>query len=378
MATANAALEEEGLIAAAVSWLREKLPATWTVQARNREATSSDEARGTRLDAIIDLRSPQSVNTVVVEAKRSFTPRDAQLLLPGVARRLRLLNPNYPILVVAPWISGQTQAILSADDVNFLDLTGNARLALEYPPLFISSQGATRNPIPAPRGVARVRGPKAGRLLRLLVDVAPPYGVAQIASATGLAPGYVSRLLDSLDKEALVERSRRGLVVSTDIQGLLLRWTLTYDVFKSNAASTFVAPQGPTKVLERLAAGATSSRVAVTGSFAAVQMAPIAAPSLLIAYCSDVAAFASECQLLPADRGTDVVALRPFDEVVWERTTRVGGVTYTAASQTAADCMTGNGRMPAEGEAVLSWMQQDDTRWRLPSLDLLVERGTRA
>jgi len=34
----------------------------------------------------------------------------------------------------------------------------------------------------------------------------------------------------------------------------------------------------------------------------------------------------------------------------------------------AKDCMTGNGRMPAEGEALLSWMAHHEDDWRATSL----------
>jgi len=376
---ANISPEEKNLIDAAVSWLQAKLPASWSAATSSQTISAPNQAQPAQVDAIINLGTPQGgSSTLIVEARRSLTPRDAdELVSGGLSRRLRRLNPNNPILVIAPWLSARTREMLTADDINFLDLTGNARIALSYPPLFINSEGATRNPAPTPRGAARLRGPRAARLFRLLADVAPPYGVTQIASVTGLAPGYVSRLLETLDQEALIERSRRGQVVATDVSDLLRRWADTYDVFRSNDSSSFVAPQGPSDVVERVAASATSPSVAVTGSFAAVRLAPVAAPALFVAYCKDVEAFADEFQLLPADRGSNVILLRPFDEVVWERTISSGGLTYTAASQTAVDCLTGNGRMPAEGEALLTWMQENEVLWRIPSLDqLLRQKGT--
>ncbi len=119
----------------------------------------------------------------------------------------------------------------------------------------------------------------------------------------------------------------------------------------------------PRRALEERA---DADGVLVTGSFAAVRRAPVAAPALLCLYCRDPAAIAQGLGLLPADPGAggNVVLLQPFDEVVWERADRDGEAAYAAISQVAVDCLTGNGRMPAEGEAVLGWMGEHEDEWR--------------
>ncbi|NNN09435.1 MAG: hypothetical protein HKL85_09620 [Acidimicrobiaceae bacterium] len=371
---ANSISEERSLIKEAVNWFRNNLPATWKAEATSQTVVSSGPSQTNRVvDALLTISTPQSGGTnFLVEAKSTFAPRDAERFLSGMARQLRILNPNYPILVVTPWLSERAQEVLTAEDINYLDFTGNVRIALNHPSIFISSKGASRNPTPSPRAAARLKGPKAGRLARLLIDVTPPYGVSQIAEVTGLAAGYVSRLLTSLDEDAIIERSIRGQVVSVDIPNLLRRWTQTYDVFKSNETSSFVAAQGPEEVLGRLASLPSGTPpVTVTGSFSAVRFAPVAAPSLLVLYCSDPNTLAKELRLLPSDRGSNVALLRPFDEVVWERTTEESGVKYAAVAQTAADCLTGNGRMPAEGDALTTWMEDSQSQWRLPSISVL-------
>jgi hypothetical protein len=201
--------------------------------------------------------------------------------------------------------------------------------------------------------------------------VRPPYGVGEIARSAGLTAGYVSRLLETLDREALVERSRRGRVESVDVSGLLRRWAESYDVLKTNRASSFLAPNGAYDAIGRLADIAPSGLRVITGSFAAVQLAPVAAPALLLVYCDDVSTVAEGLRLVPAEEGANVVLLAPFDRVVWERSSGEGNLFYAAQSQVAVDCLTGPGRMPAEGEAVLAWMEEDESRWRLPSLDHL-------
>jgi len=205
--------------------------------------------------------------------------------------------------------------------------------------------------------------------VRLLADVRPPYGVREIAAATGLTPGYVSRLLETLDHEALVDRAARGRVVAVDVDGLLRRWAESYDVLSANEAATYVAPSGARDALGRLPASDAARGVVVTGSFAAVRLAPVAAPALLAAYCDEPERVAEALALLPADEGGDVVLLRPFDVVAKERAVAgEDGITYAAPSQVAVDCLTGTGRMPAEGEAVLGWLRADEARWRRASL----------
>lgn len=320
------------------------------------------------LDGAIDLEAPDGTSaTLAVDARTSFAPRDVEQLLPGLARSLRALAGDVPLLVVAPWLSGRTQQLLSAEGINFLDLTGNATLKLDNPAVFIQSVGASRNPEPPARGPATIRGPRAARLVRLLVDVRPPYGVRELAAAAGLTAGYVSRLLDALDRDALVERTRRGAVGDVDTAALLRAWAADYDVFKSSRASLYVAPSGAADALGKLPT--VSGEIAVTGSFAAVRLAPVAAPSMLVAYCQDVSTTAEAVGLLPADEGANVTLLQPFDEVVWARSQVVDGVTYVAPSQVAVDCLTGNGRMPAEGEAVLAWMAEHPDQWRAASLN---------
>lgn len=366
--------EKMDLVDEAIARLRVMLPAPWTIERSGRAVPADGSPPGGVLaNATIDLRAPNGTSTTfAVEAKQSFSPRDVELLSVGLSRTIRSIAGHIPILVVAPWLSARTRELLVRDNINFLDLTGNAFIKLENPALYVKADGATRNPQPAPRGRATVRGPKAARLIRLLVDVQPPYGVSEIAAVTGLAAGYVSRLLDALDREALIERARRGRVEEADIAGLLRRWAESYDIFNTNEASFFLAPSGAKEALTQLA-GAT--QVAVTGSFAALRLAPVAAPALLIVYSGDIDTVAGELGLLPADEGANVVLLRAFDEVAWERGSEDSGVRYVAPSQAAVDCLTGNGRMPAEGEALIAWMTENEPRWRLPSIENLDRSG---
>lgn len=368
----NKPQEEEKLVDWAIEWLKAVLPAPWDVRRSDRSYGGGNLVEpGTLGSGAIDIVGPQNIGaTLVVEAKRSFSPRDVELTFgPNLLRVLRALTYDIPVLVVSEWLSPRTRELLEAEGVNYLDLTGNALLRLDNPVVYVRSMGASRAPKAAARGQVRLRGPKAARIVRLLIDVRPPYGVREIAEASGVVVSWVSKLLDSLDREALIERSARGRVESVDIPRLLRRWAEAYDVFKTNQATTFLAPQGAKPTLESMKDVASRARLAITGSFAAVRLAPVAAPALVVAYTDDVDGVSRKLRLLSADEGSNVALLRPYDPVVWDRNESADGLRYVAPSQIAIDCLTGNGRMPAEGEALIKWMSANESRWRLESLD---------
>lgn len=351
---------EADLVADTAAVLARKLPPDWNLEG----PTFQD---GT--DARLVVRGPGGSSALfLVEIRPKFAPRDVARLTGGLSQRLRPLTGGARILVVSEYLSPRTRELLEAADIDYADLTGNVRLVANFPGLFIEARGADRDPRPRSRDVSDLRGAGAGGIVRFLADFFPPYGVSEIAEGAGVSRGYVSRVLDLLDDEALVVRQRRGVVREVDWSALLRRRAAALDLFKTNRAFSYIAESGATELLERLRLrGPQQQEVgeAVTGSFAAVRLAPIAAPSLLCIYTMEQSSrSAREFRLLEADEGGDVALLRPPNEGVFERSSVDDGIRYVAESQLAIDCLSGNGRMPAEGEAVLEWMASNERAWR--------------
>lgn len=357
--SANSVKIETDLSEAAIAWLKARLPQGWQLE------SATAEGGETRLV----LRGGNAGAAILVQPRQSLTPREASYLLQGFAKALRSISGGTALLVVSPWLSPRTRAVLTEQGINYVDLTGNALVRIDNPAVYLETVGADRNPAPKARGKAQLRGARAARLIRLLADVRPPYGVRELARAAKLAPGYTSQLLETLYDEALVERSRRGRVESVNVGDLLRRWSSTYDVLATNAPESFVAADGIDTLLPKIAAELEAGRrIAITGSFAAARLAPVAAPALLLAYSEQPTLLAQDLGLLRAEEGANVILLRPFDEVVWRRNSPVEGLRYVSPSQTAVDCLTGTGRMPAEGEALLEWMRENESEWRSDSL----------
>ncbi len=356
---------ERTVLESGLAQLRALLPGGWRV-----EHVAEPRTADTYADAVVSVMDSLGAGArLVVEVKTRFTPRDAENLLGGqLLRLLRQVDPQSRVLVVAPWMSPRTQVRLAEGGINFLDLTGNVGIQLERPAALVRTTGASHDPTPPPASAVSMRGVMAGRVVRLLVDVRPPYTPSDIARASGASVPYVSRLLTALDGEALIERGPRGVVLKVDWSGLLSRRAETYQLFGTNTARGYLSPTGARNAVRELAELPAVAYRAVTGSFAASQRAPVAAPTQLVLYVDDFEAIATPLGLLPADEGADVVLLQPYDFVVTDRLDRVDNLRVVAPSQLALDCLSGNGRMPAEGQALLGWMDEHQSLWRQDSL----------
>lgn len=351
--------------------LKSALPEGWEIVGPSAEP----KLVGSRADAMITLRAMQNYSPrIIVEAYRDFTPREVDRVFGGRADTMREASGGAAFLVIAPSLSERARSFLAKARINYLDLAGNVRIELTIPGLFIEKQAPTKS-VRMRQSKLNLRGPKASRLVRLLLDVAPPYGVTDLARSARLNPGYVSRLLEYLEAQAILDRSSRGVVKTVEWQELLRVRSANYDLFKTNSASSFVAPAGPAAILERLR-DAADPAVILTGSFAIQEFVRIAPPSLLTVYLeNELSEPLKSASLLPADQGANVVILRPYDPSVVERPRRAQLQTWlplrvktVAASQLALDSLSGSGRMPSEGEALIEWMAQNEALWRYESL----------
>lgn len=364
-------VSEAQLLDAAIELLSRRLPSEWVLEKAS--IGGDPEPR----DLIIKSPNAGSQAVVLVEARSDVSARDVQVLMGGPWRRWRRQAGNQPILLIAPYIGPRVRELLTEESVSYVDLTGNVRISLNYPSVFIELQGAQRDPSGAKPRVG-LRGAKVGAVVRVLADATPPYTGAEIGRAANVNEGYLSRILETLSDEGLIERESSGPVSGVDWPAMLRRRAQELDLFRDAGTYRYVARQGLRGLLEDLKDLRSDPRPTITGSFAAARLAPVAAPTLLVVYTMTPRELADDLGLLPAEAGADTILVRPDNSVVFERPTKEpGGLTWAAPSQVAIDCLAGSGRMPAEGEAVIDWMRQDESRWRRASIKDLLESSDR-
>lgn len=348
------------LLRALVGTLAAALPPTWAV-------TSVPGGAGTGPDAILRLTAADgTAGRVFVEAKRVVEPRDVR----NVVRRMEVYRgvDDAGLLVTAPYLSTRVRDLLQAAGANWFDATGNLRIQLARPSLFIDRVGASRNPFTDAddRRLKSLKGPGAARVVRALLDARTPVGVRALAEVAEVGPATSSRVLELLVREDLVERGVDGGVANVAKLSLARRWCADYGLSSSNQAVPMLAARGIDQVLSGLRSYQGEYAItaeAATRPYLPKGQAAVAPLALLTIFVPDATAAAENLQLRPVDRGANVVLVEPFDQVVYRGARVKNRLTYSAPSQVVADLLNGPGRAPEEAASLIEALATSDEGW---------------
>lgn len=331
--------------------LEGRLPPGW----RMRELAY--DAHG-RFDAAEVIAPDGHAGLISLVARARLEPKGVPALVDAAGES----KSQGTLVVLAGYLSEGTRTRLRDHGVGYLDLTGNVWIVLSEPGLYIETQGASKDPIRSERPARSLRGLKAGRIVRALIDSKAPPGVRELAARTKIDAGYVSRVLTLLETEALITRVGRGRLESVDWPALLRRWAAEAPLESRGDVQTYLEPRGISALVTRL--GKSDERYVVTGSLAAAALAPVAPARLATVWIQDATRAATRLGLRPADAGANVLLIEPGDEGVFEGAATRDDVCYAAPSQVAVDLLTSPGRGPAEAEELIRWMQENEETWR--------------
>lgn len=350
---------EADVLRAAADVLRARLPPTWTLE-------SQMPGRDRGVDAVFRVRAPDGSEVIaLVEAKRLLNTRD----VPAVLERLRQL-PTIPeggpvaFVLVARYLAPPTRERIIESGAGYIDVTGNVYLASDRPALLLRDRGADRDPWRGPgRPRGTLKGTAAARVVRALIDFAPPYSVPELAKRADASAGAAYRVIEFLEERNVVERAERGRITNVRWRAVLERWSSDYGFARSNTIATFLEPRGLGVLRDRLREK-PELEYAITGSMAAEAVAPYAPTRLAMIYVRDVGAAENALGLRSTTAGANVALAVGEYDVTFERSRFVDGLRYAALSQVAVDLLSGPGRNPSEAVALLDWMERNESSWR--------------
>ncbi|MGH7270212.1 MAG: hypothetical protein ACREJ3_07245 [Polyangiaceae bacterium] len=327
--------------------VRRRLPSGWTVKVRPQEGGED----------LLTLRAPDGRRaTITVVSRKGVLPRDVAHLVgqPGDASGR---------LLVTPFLSPRSRELLAQANASYLDDTGNMRVVVKDPAVFLEGRGADQDPRRQPRPLRSLKGAAAARVVRALCDFLPPYGVRSLAERSVTPLGTVSRVVILLEEEALITRDEKKAITAVDWPALIQRWVKDYSVTGSNVVRAYLEPRGVGALAPKLA---KLGLYAVTGSLAV--SGGVAPARLAMVYVEDAERTAKILDVVPTEAGANVWLIEPYDRVAFERTQPLtmgaGSVVAAAPSQVVADLMTSPGRGPQEADALVKRMKGSERAWR--------------
>jgi hypothetical protein len=319
-----------------------------------------------RPDGVFSVSAPDGTSVrVLVEVKRNVEARDVASL----ANQLDLLAEELDLrpamrMIVARYLSGAVRERLVASGLAYADATGNLYLSTEEPSLFLRDAGTDRDPWRGPgRPRDSFRGPIAAKVVRALADFAPPMTVLELIERSEVSTGAAYRVVEFLERQDLLERRPRGPIERVDWRRTIELWSRDYALNLEDRDSSWLAPRGIEPAIEGLG-GVEDLVYAVTGSVAAAYFEEYARPRLLMVYTDEPSKLADLLDIRPTEGGANVLLIRPADSIVYARSELRGSLVVAAPSQLAGDLLNGPGRAPSEAEALLDWMERNESVWR--------------
>jgi hypothetical protein len=356
MNDALTAAEVERRIATLV---RERLPASWKVV-----ETSEPKNGSLRPDLAIEIEPPDGRPArLVIEVKQTVERRDV-VRLGDETRRLASSPEDVPV-VAARYLSASVREALSEDGLSYVDATGNMRIVIDSPAVFISERGEDRDPWRKGRPRGTLKGEPAARVTRALLDYRRDWRVRELIAASGASSGATYRVLEYLQREDLVVKDGDRYSV-TDWERLLREWSADAPFQTTTRVMAFIEPRGVEYFLDKLSKESTFP-VAVTGSVAAKEWATYAPAKAAYAYVSSIQEASEQWGLRPNAAAPNVILLEPktVGDVPFVNTvSSEAGYPVAAPAQVAADLLNGPGREPAEGEYLIEWLKANEKQWR--------------
>jgi hypothetical protein len=336
----NSAPSDNVVLRQAVEQIQRCLPGHWS--------TSVSVKTNDAADARLTIKTPAGASAALaIGARRQLDPR----FVPEVAGALKTAAAD-GFVVIAPFLGARTRERLADEGLGYVDLTGNMRLVLDRPTVFIQTRGDERSPWGAPRAMRSLHGAKACRLVRALVEGAPPLGVRRLAAAAGTDPGYVSRLLELFDREELVDREARGPVVAVHAARLLRRWAEDYRFADAHRAVACAHPHGVPGALAALRG--CGAPYALTARAGAAALLETALPAMVAAYVDNAERVARLIGAPPSAAGANLLLVEPFDPFPLEGTWQRAGLAYAAPAQIVADLLGSPAPAPEQAAALLA------------------------
>lgn len=178
------------------------------------------------MDLIAHLKVFGKEHRLVCEVKSSGQPRYVRMGLLHLRNYVAHQKQDSIPVFIAPYLSPEAQSLCREQDVNYLDLEGNARLVFDS--IFIERRVDSK-PTTDRRELRSLFKPKSAQVLRVMLrNPQKEWRVTDLAEEAGVSLGHVSNVRVGLLDREWAKVSDNGLFLS-DPDALLDGWRDSYE-----------------------------------------------------------------------------------------------------------------------------------------------------
>jgi hypothetical protein len=265
-------------------------------------------------------------------------------------------------VLIAPYLSPEAQALCKENNVAFIDLVGNARLAFDN--LFIERRVSDKPPADR-RELKSLFKPKSAQVLRaLLRDPKRAWRVTELAGVAGVSLGHVSNVRMGLLDREWAQVSDRGLFLS-EPDMLLDAWRDDYEVTEGKRLTFYTILHGAEfeKAARDVLRVAPERGKAIFASFSAAHwLAPFGRTGMQYFYADNAGAeqLKERLKLTLSPKGENVSVIVPKDLGLFRDTDEpVRGAVCTSAVQTYLDLWISGER----GREAAEYLRKEKLSW---------------
>jgi Transcriptional regulator, AbiEi antitoxin, Type IV TA system len=334
-----------------------------------RESTHGDS----RVDFILNVRSPKFERRLVCEVKSGGQPRSAREACLNLIDYCRSGKRDYPVFI-ARYISPVAAAICDQYEVGYLDFSGNCRLAFDQ--VYIRREGFPNQSVQK-RDLRSLYSPKAERVLRVLLSTGKRrWRMQELADEAGVSLGQVANVKKLLADREWIQKvgTLRAMAQATPVAPdyeqligfhlrsvddavlpMLTEWALNYRIERSDASEYYSLKPIPQVEAELTAASQNiKARIAFSGFSGAARLAPTVRYQRVTAYIlGDLAALSDRVSLKPVTSGANVTLITPYDDGVFYGTREVEDAPIVSPVQLYLDLAQTKGRGEEAASAIL-------------------------
>ena len=304
------------------SRLRELLAASPIVQDVVIDDAPAREPGG--YDGEVRFHIADESHRLVIECKSSGQPRHVRDAMSQLGREQFRSHELTRGLVVAPFISLASRALLAESGMGWLDLAGNARIV--FPRFYLEVAMANRDPFATKRAHRSLFSPKSARLLQLLLLRPQAWKVVDLATEAGVSVGQVSNVRKALiDREWAQAETGEGFRL-TKPNALLDAWRDDGVQAPTLLKRAYTLQHGTRLDLAIdqafAAAAASGAKLRLASHSVARRVAPFArvAGEFFYADAAGMQLLENHLQLVPTDKGENVTIYHAKDDGLWMKT----------------------------------------------------------